>query len=159
VVFSNDRCRFRRWSCELDAWKVASRDPTRVRLLANLAVTLSATRLELAQQRCRCRLALAQLCNLALGLLVQALQLGGEVGCTMLYPGGALSKGCKLNLHLLLLAGPGGGCILVSDLLDLECLRGRFLHAARRRKVVHVGLLFLRKVSLNAATLHGQCTV
>jgi hypothetical protein len=122
----------------------ASRGSVSLRLLGNLAVTLCATRLELAQRSGRRRLALAQLCDLAFGLLLVALQLGSKICRAVLVPGGALSKSRKRQ-------GLGSVCVLKLLLSVLEaslahpaaacCEVQRAFPSARVRRCVNLAQL------------------
>ena len=87
----------------------------------------------------------AQPGDLALGLLLLALQPGGQVRRPLLCAGGALAQGRKLDLSLLLLARPGGRRVAVRGLLVLS-LSGVPLPGGRARLLIgRAGLLFLAR--------------
>ena len=76
----------------------------------------------MAQRGRRCRVAVSQPGDIALGLFLLALQLGGEVRRPLFRAGGALAQGGQLDLSLLLLARPGDRRVSVCGLLVLSLL-------------------------------------
>ena len=84
----------------------------------------------MAQRGRRCRVAVSKLGDLALGLFLLALQLGGEVRCPLFRAGGALAQGGQLDLSLLLLARPSVRRVSVRGLLILQRLLSRVPNGA-----------------------------